>query len=106
MIAMSILQVVTIALPAAIGLADLAWGVISWRSAGSKLEAELAAGQIDYSDGLLSVEFISGKSSIMTVSNSGGKRISTQSSKSSKRRNKKLQTRLIKEAYSLILIDS
>lgn len=59
-IVMSILQAITIALPAAIGLAGLAWAVASWRRTGSKLEAELAFGQIDYGDGLLSVEFPSG----------------------------------------------
>jgi hypothetical protein len=97
MIAMSTLQVVTIAIPGAIGLAALAWAVISWRRTGSKIEAKLAVGQIDYSDGFLSVEFASGESSIMTVSNPHGEKISTRPTKPSKGR-KKLRNRLIKES--------
>jgi hypothetical protein len=92
---MSILQVVTVALPAAIGLAGLAWGVISWRKTGPQLTAELAVGQIDYSSGLLSVNFPSGDSSIMTVPKPDGKRASRPRAKPNKRRNKKFRNRII-----------
>ena len=95
MIAMSTLQAVTIAIPAAVGVATLTWSVISWRRTGSKIEAELAVGQIDYKDGFLSVEFPSGESSIMRVPNPHGERISTRVTKPNKRRNKKLRNKLI-----------
>ncbi|MGH3685133.1 MAG: hypothetical protein ACRDSM_08780 [Pseudonocardiaceae bacterium] len=90
---MATLQVLTIAIPAAVGLAGLAWTVASWRKTGSQIEAELAVGNIDYSDGLLSVEFPSGDTTIMTAPNPDGKRISTPP-KRSKRRNKKLHNKL------------
>jgi hypothetical protein len=98
MIVMSKLEVVTIAVPSVLGLATLAWAVISWRKTGSQIEAELAVGQIDYRSGLLSVEFASGQSSIMTVPNPQGKKISARRTKPSKRRKQKLRNRLIKES--------
>ncbi len=92
---MSIPQVVTVALPAAIGLAGLAWGVTAWRKTGAKLKAELAVGQIEYSSGLLSVYFPSGDTSIMTVPKPDGKKVSPPRPKPKKRRNKKLSNRII-----------
>jgi hypothetical protein len=95
MIVMSTLQqILTIAVPSAVGLATLAWAVASWRRTGSKLEAQLAVGQIDYSDGLLTVEFPSGETTIMTVPNPDGKKILTPS----KRRKRKLRNKLINES--------
>jgi hypothetical protein len=65
---MSILQVVTIALPAAVGLAALSWQVISWRRTGARIKAKLATGQVS-ADGILAVSFASGKRTITSLPN-------------------------------------
>lgn len=95
---MSTLQVVAIAIPGAIGLATLAFAVVSWRRTGSKLEAELAVGQLN-SDGLLSVEFASGKSSIMTAPNPHSKRIPIRTTKPNVKRKKRPCNTLIAESW-------
>jgi hypothetical protein len=72
--------------------------VVSWRRTGSKFEAELAVGQLN-SDGLLSVEFASGKSSIMTAPNPHDKRIPTRATKPNAKRKKRLRNTLTTESW-------
>lgn len=64
-------EIVTLVVTGVLGLAALAWQVISWLKAGPKVTAELGAGQID-GTGVLSVEFASGKRDIMTLPNPEG----------------------------------
>lgn len=65
---MSVLQVVTVALPAAVGLAALSWQVISWRRTGARVKAKPATGQV-HTDGTLTVWFASGKRAITSLRN-------------------------------------
>jgi len=92
--AMTIAQVMSLAVMLVLGLASLAWGIFSWRRSGSKIEIELGFGEVD-EEGLLSVYFASGEENIIQLPKSPqpngdviGKRSKRKSKKSAPRSKK------------------
>ena len=76
---MTLGQVLPIVIPATLTIAGTTWAVLSWKRTGSRVSAELAVGQLDET-GVLSVQFASGTSTIMSLprtepaKNQGGKK--------------------------------